>query len=128
MYIFQFCHSKKVHIMNRIKTGIFLLSLLAVPLTAQAFPVADSGTEGLAVIVNSSDDVIATYQGNSAAYSNDLYLDNTLIFKNHSSPVGSTVNLGSFPIGTELMFRLHVNNTGYDYFTGPANLSYSRKP
>jgi len=40
------------------------------------------------------------------------------IFNNKTSAVGSTVNLGSFAIGTELIFRLHVNNTGFDYFTG----------
>ena len=43
------------------------------------------------------------------------------IFNNHTSPVGSTVDLGSFAVGTELLFRLHVNNTGYDYYTGPAS-------
>jgi hypothetical protein len=43
------------------------------------------------------------------------------VFNNHSSAVGSTVNLGSFAVGTELLFRLHVNNTGFDYFTGPAS-------
>lgn len=103
---------------------------------AFAFPIAAPGTEGLEVIVNSTDLVVATYQGNSAAYSNDLYLmldasgkpgdDNNpandlFIFNNHSSPEGSKVTLGSFPIGTKLFFRLHVNTTNEDFFTGPAN-------
>jgi len=43
------------------------------------------------------------------------------VFNNHTSPVGSTVNLGSFAVGTELIFRLHVSNTGYDYYTGAAS-------
>jgi hypothetical protein len=47
--------------------------------------------------------------------------DDLFIFNNHLSPVGSTVNLGSFAPGTELMFRLHVNDTGFDFFTGPAS-------
>jgi hypothetical protein len=34
------------------------------------------------------------------------------IFNNHASPVGSTVNLRSFPAGTKLLFRMHVNGTG----------------
>lgn len=93
-----------------------------VALSAHAFPIATPGTEGFLVIVTSTDHVIATYEGNSAAFSNDLYLVNTgqFVFNNHASPVGSTVDLGSFAIGTELLFKLHVNNTGFDYFTGPA--------
>jgi hypothetical protein len=103
---------------------IIFAVVLWLPLTLQAFPIAVSGT-GLSVIVTSTDDIIATYRGNSAAYSNDLYLDSPggpiFIFNNHASAVGSTVNLGSFDIGTELLFRLHVNDTGYDFFTGPAS-------
>jgi hypothetical protein len=92
-------------------------------LTAHAFPIAPLGTEGFKVIVGSTDDIIARYEGNSAGYSNDLYLvgRTSLIFNNHASPVGSVVNLGSFAVGTELVFRLHVNNTNQDYYTGPAN-------
>jgi len=35
--------------------------------------------------------------------------------------VGSSVTLGSFVPGTELMFRLYVNNTGETFFTGPGS-------
>jgi len=91
-------------------------------LSAVAFPIADPGTEGYKVIVSGTDDVIATYEGNSASYSNDLYLQNTgtFVFNNHANSPGDTANLGSFAAGTELIFRLHVNNTGFDFFTGPA--------
>jgi hypothetical protein len=34
--------------------------------------------------------------------------------------LSATVNLGSFTIGQELIFRLHVNNTGNDFYTGDA--------
>ena len=90
---------------------------------AHAFPIADPGTEGFLVIVSGTSDVVATYQGNSASFSNDLFLVNTgqFIFNNHASAVGSTVDLGAFAPGTELLFKLHVNNTGFDYFTGPAS-------
>ena len=72
---------------------------------AHAFPIAAPGTEGISVIVNSVSDVIATYEGNSASYSNDLYLErdpagnpgmdgNTandlFIFNNHGNNVGDT--------------------------------------
>lgn len=103
---------------------------------AYAFPIASSGTEGLSVYSSGDDDIIATYQGNSASYSNDLYLmmnefgtpgddgdfsNDLFVFNNHSSAIGSTVNLGSYDLGVELIFRLYVNNTGYDYFTGEAS-------
>lgn len=100
-----------------------LLLTLALPLAAHSFPIAAPGTEGFVVMVTGTGDVIATYEGNSATYSNDLYLTlgDKFIFNNHATPVGTQVNLGSFTVGTELLFRLHVNNTGYDFFTGPAD-------
>jgi len=115
----------------------FVLAALAISgVTAHAFPIAAPGTEGLLVIVSSAADVVATYQGNSASYSNDLYLErdaagnpgidgilgnDLFIFNNHGNTPLDTANLGSFTVGTELVFRLHVNNTGYDYFTGAAS-------
>jgi hypothetical protein len=121
------------------KPHIILASTLWLSINSSgafAFPIAAPGTEGLEVVVNSTDPVVATYQGNSASYSNDLYLlldasgkpgddgnpaNDLFIFNNHSSPEGSKVTLGSFPVGTKLIFRIHVNDEGTDYFTGPAN-------
>jgi hypothetical protein len=109
---------------------------------ANAFPIAPPGTEGKLVIVANSGAIVATYQGNSATYSNDLFLmldgsgnpgddgnpaNDLFVFNNHTSPVGSTKNLGSFPVGTELEFRLFVHNTGYHYFTGPASRNPDNK-
>ncbi len=92
--------------------------------SALAQPIAAPGTEGFLVVAGANE-VIARYEGNSAAFSNDLYLVNTglFIFNNHTSPVGSEVSLGTFAPGTVLTFRLHVNNTGYDFFTGAAGLN-----
>jgi hypothetical protein len=113
-----------------------VVSLLAASSAyADPFPIAIAGTEGFPVIVTGNQDVIATYQGNSAAFSNDLLLARTstgpgidadlsndqFIFNNHASAVGSTVNLGSFAVGTELVFRLFVNNTGNSFYSGPAS-------
>jgi MYXO-CTERM domain-containing protein len=121
--------------MNR-KHAFSLAALGLSGLAAHAFPIAVPGSEGSLVIVAGTDPVVATYEGNSASYSNDLYLErdgagnpgmdgitanDLFIFNNQSTPVGSTLNLGSFVPGTELAFRLHVNNTGYDYFSGPAS-------
>jgi len=80
--------------------------------------------------------VVATYQGNSATYSNDLYLErdasgapgldgnpanDLFIFNNHANSVGDTLDLGNFAGGAELVFRLHVNNTGNNFFSGDAS-------
>ena len=69
--------------------------------------------------------VIATFESNGAGYSNDLVLDTPLngfgvIFNNYSTAPGTSIDLGDFAPGTELIFRLHVNNTGDNFFTGPA--------
>jgi hypothetical protein len=103
--------------------------LLNYPVTLAAAPIAQPGTEGFEVIVKSTGPVQATYQGfNSSLYSNDLYLvvdgdptHDKLLFNNKTSPFGSTVPLGSYTVGTKLVFRLHVRDTGKDYFTGPAS-------
>lgn len=91
-------------------------------LSAAAFahPIAAVGTEGLSVIA-SGGDVVAKYEGNSAGYSNDLLLNLTFIFNNHATPVGTTMDLGNFAAGTELIFQLRVNTTGDNWFTGPAS-------
>ena len=116
--------------------GVLVAGLLVNASTARAIPIADPGTEGLKVVVASTAPIIATYQGNTATYTNLLYLmlngsgqpgddgntaNDLFIFNNQISPVGSTFNLGSFAIGTELEFRLFVTNTGDNFFSGAAN-------
>jgi hypothetical protein len=85
-------------------------------------------------------DVIATFLGHTAGFSNDLYLfaagdlitplpvtgvvgpgtpDPGLIFNNQTTPVGTQINLGSFAAGTELVFGIFVRNTGDWFFMGP---------
>lgn len=101
----------------------FTAIALAASTSAYAFPIAAPGTEGFLVIAGGGGDIIATYEGNSAAYSNDLYLVNTgaFVFNNHANSPGNTANLGSFAAGTELIFRMFVNNTGNNFYTGPAS-------
>ena len=115
--------------------GALVIGLLTAP-SARAFPIASPGTEGFQVLVTGTDPIIATYEGNSATFTNLLYLmlnssgqpgddgdlsNDLFIFNNHASPVGSTFNLGSFAVGTELQFRLFVTNTGNNFYTGPAS-------
>ncbi len=102
--------------------------LFGLPIASYATFIAAPGTEGLQVFASSTDHIIATYEGNSASFSNDLLLvdgvavgTDLFIFNNHTNNVGDTLDLGSFAIGTELLFRLHVNTTNTDFFTGPGS-------
>ncbi len=106
----------------RLLAGIFVGAAL---LSASAYTQA-AAVVGGAITVASDGDVIAKYIGNSASFSNDLYLDSPanglgIIFNNQTSPIGSTVNLGFFTAGTELIFRLYVNQTGNNFFSGLAS-------
>lgn len=79
------------------------------------------GQIGQGVYVVNTGHVIATFQGSSAGYDSELYLDQAgvgPIFPNHSTSVGTTFDLGIFSAGDELIFRLHVVNTGNDWKTG----------
>ena len=113
---------------NFASIGRGLFTALGLALAFSIAQPAAAAIIGGSVIVQNNGDVIATYRGNSAQFSNDLYLESpdgffrsNIIFNNHASPIGSTVNLGSFTAGTELIFRLHVNDTGNNWFTGPAS-------
>ncbi|EGV32499.1 hypothetical protein ThidrDRAFT_1349 [Thiorhodococcus drewsii AZ1] len=120
---------------------IALIAGLFSSFSALSFPIAEQVTEGFKVIVNTNSNIIATYQGNSATCSNDLYLmlkengtpgddgdfsNDLFIFNNHGSQLGSQVNLGQFPVGTELIFRIFVNSSsslycnGDSFYTGPS--------
>ncbi|NHZ39565.1 PEP-CTERM sorting domain-containing protein [Massilia aquatica] len=108
---------------------------LAMPGAARAIPIASSGTEGRAVLATGPGPAVATYLGSSADYANDLYLftddgvDNNdlFIFDNRSTPVGTKLDLGRFASGSELVFRLHVNNTGRDFYSGKASRNADRR-
>ena len=78
------------------------------------------------VIVASDGNVVAKFLGHTASFTNLLYLSSpasypAIIFNNQTSPVGSTVDLGYFTSGTELIFKIHVVNTGADFYTGPSS-------
>lgn len=70
--------------------------------------------------VASAGEVVVTFLSKSAAYSSDLFLDgsSTAIFNNQTAVSGQQFSLGSFKAGTELVFRLFVNNTGYSFYNG----------
>lgn len=108
--------------MNSFKKIACALALASSAVVAQAAPVLYDGS----FLVGATGTVEATFLGHTAAYSNDLYFstDSTnwsFIFNNHSTPVGTTVSLGNFTAGDELFFKIHVNNTGLDFFSGPGS-------
>ncbi|MEM9412630.1 MAG: hypothetical protein AAGA30_16070, partial [Planctomycetota bacterium] len=120
------------------KNHAYFLFLVAFPFVHPAVaqhPIAAPGTEGNLVVVSNDQPVIATFLGHSATFSNDLFLElddagqpnmdgnpanDMFLFNNQSSPVGAQVDLGTFEAGTELVFRIRVSNSGFDFFTGPA--------
>jgi len=89
-----------------------VLGLLALPSMAQA-----TGIVGGNLIVQNDGIVTVTFQGSNAGYTSTLYLGETALFSTNSK-AGSTLSLGSFTAGTELGFRLEVQNTGMAFFTG----------
>lgn len=107
--------------MKLTKLAILSMVLTLTLTNSEATPIL-----GGKVIVASDGEVIATFLGHTAGYSNNLYLDSPsnslgLIFNNHSTPPGSTFSLGNFTAGTELIFRIYVINTGQSFFTGDAS-------
>lgn len=102
---------------KKLALGAALCGLSA---TALATPIL-----GDRVIVAADGNVTAKFLGSSAGYTNDLHLDAPVnglgvIFTNHTTPVGTTRDLGYFTAGTELIFRIYVRNTGESFFTGDA--------
>lgn len=79
---------------------------------------------GGSAVVAADGEVVAKFISQGAGFTNQLFLDAPtnglgVIFNNHINNPGDTVSLGFFTAGTELIFRLHVLNTGNDFFTGP---------
>jgi hypothetical protein len=118
----------------RLPIGIreMLVALAALVALGWATPSMAIPILGAKVIVAESGNVTAAYLGHTARISNDLYLDSPtnglgLIFNNHATPIGTTIDLGFFTAGTELLFRLYAHESGKgdltprEYYTGPAN-------
>jgi hypothetical protein len=85
------------------------------------------------ILYASGGDVTVTYLGKGpAVYTDLLYLSSpgsaynssaNPIFNSQVSAVNSTVDLGNFTAGTELIFGLFVQNTGATWYTGPGALN-----
>lgn len=109
--------------MTYVRRPLPLILLIAALSPCAALAIAQ--VEGGLLFVSSTDNVIATYRGTTGSYQSDLYLfspanDLGILLQNQVTPANTPIDLGSFPIGTELVFRMHVNNTGDDFYSGPA--------
>lgn len=95
-----------------------LVGLFAGP--AQATPILEQ------TLIATGGDIVVTFVSNGAALSSELWLDGDAgdelgaIFNNWTTAVGTSMDLGSFTEGTELVFKLIVGKTGNVFYTGPA--------
>jgi hypothetical protein len=131
--------------MNRRTLLALSLAMLATPAlaaTAFAFPVVPMDLSVPTAIVTHSDRMTLTYEGTAATYSNDLYLmldsfgsiaddgdlsNDLLVFNNHSSTVGSTFDFVNIAPGSEMLFRLFVHDTGYNFYSGQRTRNIDRR-
>ena len=101
------------------------LAAAAVLATAGATTSQAAAVIGAPIIVATTGNVTATFQGQTAGYDSILFLKSPVsidyIFHNHLSPVGTTFDLGTFAAGTELVFGIEVLTTGDVFFSGDAS-------
>lgn len=99
----------------------FLFVQAATGTIARADPIGLDVMSPLRLLA-SGGDVTVYFVGSDAAYDSSLFLASPglqgPLFWNHSASAGDHASLGSYAPGTELVFGLHVLNTGYDFFTG----------
>jgi hypothetical protein len=105
------------------RLGAFLGSLILIGTfagPAQATPILEQ------TLIATGGDVVVTFVSNGAAMASELWLDGDAgdelgaIFNNWTTAIGTSMNLGSFAEGTELVFKLLVEQTGDVFYTGPA--------
>ena len=98
---------------KKVLAAIGLASALAAP-HAQA-------QAGLGDLLFASGGVIdLRFEGSDAAFNSMISVNGgTELFPNHSTPIGTTVSLGSFAAGTPLDVVLHVLTTGSFFHIGP---------
>jgi len=100
--------------MKYLRTLMPLLGLAA----ALAAPQAQAAVGDDFFVMNTGD-LIIRFEGSDAGYNSLIRVNSSPeIFPNHSTPIGTEFNLGSFAAGTKLDVVLHVLNTGLFFHTG----------
>ena len=98
--------------LSKLTAAMGLLAALAAP-QAQAAP-GDA-------LMASGGNIVVRFEGSSAGYDSLISVNGSpQFFPNHSTAVGSTVDLGFFAAGTALDIVLNVLTTGYSFHTGAA--------
>lgn len=102
----------------------FLFSHLVTANVARADPIALPVASPFLQVATEGE-VTIHFAGSDASFDSLLFLagsdEEGPFFPNHSTSVGESATLGPFNAGRELVFRLHVLNTGDDFLTGPAS-------
>lgn len=129
------------NIIRHLAAVMILTGMLGLPqgAAAQYFPGAGESVVGpTGSFYATGGDIWIKYLGFEAAYGDSLSysadggLTYTNVFYNQTAPWGSQYNLGTFAMGTEIIFSLYVSNTsawpggdpddlGKRYYTGPAS-------
>ncbi|HEY4301316.1 MAG TPA: DUF4114 domain-containing protein [Candidatus Didemnitutus sp.] len=97
--------------------GLSILSAFALASVGKADPVTGGD------IVANGGEVYVTFNGSDAGYDNLLFMVNGpagTLFEGHVTSVGSTIDVGWFAAGTDLVFGLN-NQMGNTWYTGAAS-------
>ena len=75
---------------------------------------------GDSLVAAGSGDIVIRFEGSAASFDSLISVNGgPQVFPNHSTAVGTEINLGFFAAGTPLDIVLHVLTTGNDFHTGP---------
>jgi hypothetical protein len=127
--------------MNNLRKGLAtglavgILSVASVSYGLPSVPAYPGGGYGTPVATGQQlyaqgGEVTITYLGwQGASYYEDLFLYSPAngfgyFFPNHSTAAGTTISLGSFSAGTELIFGIYVYDTGNYFYDGPASRNF----
>jgi hypothetical protein len=104
---------------NHLLSALGAAALLGAASSAQA----DADILG-AELFATGGDITIRFEGSNAGYDSLISVNGPPeIFPNHSTAVGTEVNLGNFSAGTLLDVALHVLTTGQVFHSGPGSLN-----
>ncbi|MEY4764384.1 MAG: hypothetical protein RI907_1057 [Pseudomonadota bacterium] len=84
---------------------------------------------GDAIVVKADGNVLITFEGSDAGFDSTVSINGAApIFPNHSTAVGTTIDLGFFTAGSVIDARLLVDSAGYVFHTGPGTLNSDGQP
>lgn len=101
-----------------------LLAAFAIIAFASIFPFASNASAVVlgGQLFSTGGDVTVEVLPASAGYTSELHLFSPAYgFIALNNNVGYTTNIGSFPIGDELIFGIYVQNTGDTFYMGPGS-------